>query len=69
MKRTPIDSSSLASIGYEPRTRTLEVEFRGGRVYRYLSVPPKVVRSLLEADSAGRYLNLEIKGNYPSEKV
>lgn len=69
MERTSIDSSSLASIGYEPRSRTLEVEFRSGRVYRYRGVPRKVYRSLLEADSAGRYLNLEIRGSYPYSEV
>ncbi|HYH47514.1 MAG TPA: KTSC domain-containing protein [Thermoanaerobaculia bacterium] len=69
MQRTQIDSSSLSSIGYEPRTRTLEVEFRSGRVYRYRGVPPRVYRSLLDADSAGRFLNLEIKGAYPYREV
>lgn len=64
-----MDSSSLASAGYDGASRTLEVEFRNGNVYRYFGVPGRVWRSLLEADSAGRFLNLRIKGTYPYAKV
>lgn len=64
MKRAPISSTSLASVGYDPASRTLEVEFQGGRVYRYFGVPPGRYRALLEADSAGRFLNTQIKGVY-----
>ncbi len=65
MRRAPIDSTSLASIGYDPSHRVLEVEFHGGRIYRYLGVPPRRYEELLHADSAGRFLNTRIKGVYP----
>lgn len=64
MRRSPIESSSLASVGYDPASRTLEVEFQGGRVYRYFGVPQARYRDLLRADSAGRFLNTRIKGVY-----
>ena len=64
MRRSPIESSSLASVGYDPASHTLEVEFQGGRVYRYFGVPPARYRDLLRADSAGRFLNTRIKGVY-----
>jgi hypothetical protein len=64
MKRTPVDSTSVMSVGYEPASRILEVEFHGGRVYRYFDVPPRRYRGLLDAESAGRFLNTEIKGVY-----
>ena len=44
MQRQPVESSSLASVGYEERTRTLEVEFHNGGVYQYLEVPASVHR-------------------------
>lgn len=69
MRRTVIDSTSLKSVGYEPSSHTLEVEFQGGRVYRYFGVPPRRYRALLEADSAGRFLNTEIKGVYQCAQV
>lgn len=69
MRRAPIDSSSLASVGYDPSHRILEVEFHGGRVYRYFGVPPRRYEELLSAESAGRFLNTEIKGVYPYSPV
>lgn len=65
MKRTPVDSSSIASIGYDRRTHTLEVEFRGGRVYQYLHVPPGTFLQFMRADSKGRFINYHVKGVYP----
>ena len=69
MLRDRIESSSLTSIGYDPASRTLEVEFQGGRVYRYFDVPPARYRDLLRADSAGRFLNTRIKGFYDYRRV
>jgi len=69
MRRKPVESTSLKSVGYEPSTRTLEVEFHGGRVYRYVGVPPRRYRALLDAESAGRFLNTEIKGVYACARV
>lgn len=54
MQRRPVESSSLASVGYEEWTRTLEVEFRNGGVYHYLDVPASVHRALMTAESAAR---------------
>lgn len=69
MRRAPIDSTSLASVGYDPSQRILEVEFHGGRVYRYFGVPPRRYEELLSAESVGRFLNTEIKGVYPYSAV
>jgi lysyl-tRNA synthetase class 2 len=69
MRRKPIDSTSLKSVGYEPSTHTLEIEFHGGRVYRYFGVPPRRYRALLDAESAGRFLNAEIKGVYACTRM
>jgi len=65
LRRAPIDSTSLASVGYDPSHQVLEVEFQGGRVYRYFGVPRRRYQELLAADSAGRFLNTRIKGFYP----
>ena len=40
MQRVPVDSSSIASIGYAPEQQVLELEFRqSGEVYQYFNVP------------------------------
>ena len=64
INRQAVESSSLASVGYAPVARTLEVEFRNGRVYRYFGVPPETYRRFLCAESKGRHLNRFIKGCY-----
>ena len=51
MNRVAVDSTSVASVGYDERKHVLEIEFRGGRVYRYLDVPAAVHRLLLRAPS------------------
>ena len=69
MKREHVDSSSLSSMGYDPRSHTLEVEFHNGGVYRYLDVPEEEWSGLRAADSLGRYLNSRIKPRFRWRKV
>jgi len=58
MKRASVDSTSIASIGYDPRRRELEVEFREtGDVYRYFGVSAGEYADLMAAPSKGTYLN------------
>lgn len=64
MRRERLDSSSVASVGYDPSARVLEVEFRNGGVYQYLDVPSDEYEEFQDADSKGRYLNTEIKPNH-----
>ena len=39
MERQSVSSSNLASVGYDPNSETLEIEFKGGTIYRYFNVP------------------------------
>ena len=64
MNRTPVTSSNVASVGYDPGTMTLEVEFTNGSVYQYFDVPEAVYRELRGATSVGTYLNQSIKNSY-----
>lgn len=61
MERTPIDSSVLASVGYDPQARVLEIEMRNGSVYQYYEVPPEIHSGLMEAVPYGRYFNQQVK--------
>ncbi len=62
MRRVRVDSSSIASIGYEAATREFEIEFReSGVVYRYFDVPKEEYAAFLAADSKGSYLNQVFK--------
>ncbi|MCL4535523.1 MAG: KTSC domain-containing protein [Bacteroidetes bacterium] len=70
MERTPVQSSNLASVGYDPATRTLEIELRSGRTYRYINVPKAVYEGLMAAESKGSYFNEHIKdAGYPYSRI
>jgi KTSC domain len=62
MRRVAVDSTSIASIGYEPRRGELEIEFReNGIVYRYFNVPAEEFEALMAAKSKGTYVNRTFK--------
>ena len=70
MNRTQISSANLRSVGYDPSTSTLEVEFRHGGVYEYLDVPAARYDGLMSAYSKGSYFDTFIKnGGFPYHKV
>lgn len=64
MDRIVVSSSDIRSIGYDPVSCTLEIEFHGGHVYRYASVPEPVYNQLLAASSKGQFFHRAIKGGY-----
>jgi lysyl-tRNA synthetase class 2 len=64
-----VESSAVESVGYDAVTRTLEVEYAGGAVYRYVGVPPRAYDLLLRADSIGAYVNRRIKPYYRFRRV
>lgn len=70
MERQPVSSSNLASVGYDPDSETLEVEFVStGNVYEYYNVPQFMYDRLLEASSIGQFFNAEIRNAYPGNPV
>lgn len=65
----PVSSASVESIGYDEPTQTLKVRFHSGSEYEYRNVPLVEFENLKLAPSIGSYLNRNIKGSYPYEKV
>jgi KTSC domain len=67
MRQTGVNSSSIASIGYDSQRRELEIAFRSnGNVYRYFDVPMEEFTEFLAAESKGAYLNHVFKErSYP----
>jgi hypothetical protein len=64
MNRTPVDSSSMASVGYDPTTLTMEIEFNDGAVYQYFDVPEHTYQGLISAQSVGQYFQAQVRGSY-----
>jgi hypothetical protein len=70
MERQSVSSSNLASVGYDPSSETLEVEFvTTGKVYEYYNVPQFEFDRLLEASSIGQYFNANIRNSYSCSPV
>ena len=69
MRLRPIDSEMLIAAGYDRRSRTLQVIFRTGHIYRYKGVPSTEYDRLMSADSKGKYMHRHIIGHYPYERL
>ncbi len=65
MKRKPVESSMISSVGYDPISEILEVEFNSGGVYQYGEVSQETYRELMGAESKGRYMQDHIIDQYP----
>jgi hypothetical protein len=69
MNRIPVSSSNVATVGYDSKTQTLEIEFNNGGVYQYFDVSQEIYEALISADSVGKFLNANIKGYYRYARV
>lgn len=70
-------SSQVRSIGYDPSSKTLHVEYhpkkdapigKQGALYEYRNVPEEAYDKLMRAESLGTHLNA-IKGQYRHNKL
>lgn len=61
MNRTPVNSSILTSVGYNPEKKTLEIEFQSGGIYRYHNIPESIYSGLMKAESYYSYFERYIK--------
>jgi hypothetical protein len=69
MKLTTVESSMIHAVGYDSKTRTLEVVFNSGGTYIYEKVPPKVYKELMAAESKGSYMRDLIIDCYPCYRL
>lgn len=69
MERKPIKSSNLKSVGYDPATKRLHVEFKNGVTWEYDDVPPHIHSDLVHHHSPGGFFSGHIRGNYTARKL
>jgi len=69
MERQAVDSTAIASMGYEQDSETLEIEFTSGAVYQYYNVPAACYEALVAAPSKGQFHSMYIRNNYPCSRV
>lgn len=62
MEREYVDSSNLASVGFDNEQSILEVEFKkDGAIWQYYDVEDSVYYELMAADSIGSYFYHSIR--------
>ncbi|KER07065.1 Lysine--tRNA ligase protein [Marine Group I thaumarchaeote SCGC AAA799-E16] len=69
MNRISVSSSNIRSIGYDPDSETLEIEFHSGGIYQYFGVPSNVYDALMSASSHGGFFAANVKDNYRWQKI
>lgn len=60
----PVDSTMLASVGYDSKARLLVVLYNSGKAYEYLDVPQEVYQNLIKAESIGHFMHDHILNQY-----
>jgi hypothetical protein len=70
MQRQPVNSSMIASVGYDLEEETLEVEFSANNeVYQYFNVPYGVYHAFMQARSKGNFMKDNIMEKYDYSKI
>jgi KTSC domain-containing protein len=64
MNRIAVESTTLATVGYDDASSILQLEFRSGANYQYFEVPATAYQGLLDAPSKGSYFNQSIRGHF-----
>jgi len=63
MKWNDTKSSMMSRFKYDPDSKELEIEFKGGKAYKYEGIAQEDVDELLNPDmSSGKTFHSKIKG-------
>ena len=69
MERTAVTSTNIVSIGYDPSSCILEIEFQTG-IYQYYGVPGEVFEGLMQTPSKGSFFDQYVrKAGYAFAKL
>jgi len=66
---TPVDSSNIESVGHDPDSQELHVQFLDGTTYVYSDVDEETFQELRDAASVGSYFNRMIKPSHSYRKL
>jgi hypothetical protein len=69
MNLKKVNSSMVYAIGYDSKSKTLEIIFRSGKTWIYQEVPNEVYKELVDAPSIGSYMRSNIIDCYPSYPI
>lgn len=66
---TPIKSTNLKAVGYNPITQNLLIQFNSGKLYKYGGVPESSYNGLMAASSRGSFFSTVIRDAYSFEEI
>ena len=69
MNISAVESTTLATVGYDDALGILQLEFRNGAIYQYFGVATATYEALLNALSKGSYFNQFIRGHFPYRSI
>jgi hypothetical protein len=69
MERKRVNSSKIRSVGYDPKSQVLEVEFSDGRLLAYRGVSPEVHRQFVAAPSPTSFFENKIDESFSSDRI
>ena len=69
MDREAVESKVFASVGYEPESEVLELEFSSGRIYRYMGVSAETHAWFMRSAEKGGFFNRMIDGKFEFERI
>lgn len=64
MEHQIVYSSMINSIGYDPNTSEMEVEFNDGTTVTYSDVPKYIYNEFISSTSKGKFFHQNIKDIY-----
>ncbi len=69
LRHVVVNSTSIATIGFNQTRGVLEIQFVNGRVYRYVDVPKPIQQRFLQAPSRGKFYHEFIRGHYRCSEI
>ena len=67
MHRDPVVSISIASVGYDPELRLLEVEYKNGIIRQYPGVPATDAEDVMTLSAFAKQFTRKSRPSFPSE--
>lgn len=69
MNMEKVVSSNVHSVGHDPATNNLHIQFKSGETYVYHGVSPEKHQALISAPSIGAHLNAHVKPHHKFKKL
>lgn len=70
MERKKVSSSSIRAVGYDARSRVLEIEFATGSIVQYELVSPELHRAMMASASIASFFRDRIEDEgYTTRRV